>query len=178
MATPQEQFLDLYRTSLEGMVSLTRATLDEAERLRTRQLQSIREALDENAALSREIAGAQTPEDLFNAQTKFANHQFEVALGYWGKLLEAANHTQLEAMKRVEQHSSLFQERLGTMLDSAPPGSEPMVAAMKSFLQAARAAYGIGAQATQQAAKLTEAQFVTATAGIRDAVAQARKKSA
>jgi len=53
-----------------------------------------------------------------------------------------------------------------------------MVSAMKSFLQAARAAYGIGAQATEQAAKMTEAQFVTATAGIREAVANARKKSA
>jgi len=178
MATPQEQFLDLYRTSLEGMVSMTRATLDEAERLRTKQLEAIREALDENAALSREIAGAGTPEDLFNAQTKFANHQFEVALGYWGKLFEAANHTQLEAMKRMEEQSALFHDRCAALLDGAPPGAEPMVAAMKSFLQAARAAYGIGAQATEQAAKLTEAQFVTATAGIREAVAQARKKSA
>ncbi|MGH8705695.1 MAG: phasin family protein [Burkholderiales bacterium] len=178
MATPQEQFIDFYRSSLEGMVSMARATLDEAERLRTRQLEAIRDALSVNSALSREIAGAGSAEELFAAQAKFANHQIEVALGYWGKLFEAANHTQLEAMKRIEEQSSQFNDRVSSILDNAPAGAEPFVAAMKSFLQASRAAYGISAQATEQAAKLTEAQFVTATAGIREAVANARKKTA
>ncbi len=178
MPTPQEQFLDIYRVNLEAMVTMARTTLDEAERLRARQLEAIREALSVNTGLSREIAGATSAEELFAAQTKFANHQVEIALGYWGKMFEAASHTQREAMKRVEEQSAQFNERFGAMLDAAPAGSEPMVSAMRSFLQAARAAYGIGAQATEQAAKLTEAQFVTATAGIREAVASARKKTA
>ena len=178
MPTPQEQFVEFCRMNLEAMVGMARATLDEAERLRTKQLDAIREALAENAALSREIAGATSAEEIFAAQTKFANHQIEAALGYWGKLFEAANHTQLEAMRRVETQAAQFNDRVSAMFDGAPPGTEPMVAAMKTFLQAARAAYGIGAQATEQAAKMTEAQIVTATAGIREAVASARKQSA
>jgi phasin family protein len=178
MAAPQEEFLDLFRTSLEGMVTMTRATLDEAERLRSRQLEAIQDALAQNANLSREIAGASSAEELFAVQTKFASHQIEVSLGYWGKLFAAASHTQLAAMKQIETQAAQFNDRMSSMMDQAPAGSEPIVAAMKSFLQASRAAYGVGAQATEQAAKLAEAQFETATAGIRDVVANARKKSA
>jgi len=125
MTTPQEQFLDLYRTSLEGMVAMARASLDEAERLRTRQLDAIRQALEENAELSRQIAGAATAEELFSAQSKFANHQIDVALGYWGKLFEAASHTQLQGMKQLEEQAAQFNERVSSMLDNAPAGAEP-----------------------------------------------------
>lgn len=178
MTTPQEQYLDVYRQSLEDMVAMARSALDEAERLRAKQIEAIRAALAENAALSREVANATSAEELYAAQSRFASHQVEVALGYWGKLFEAASHTQLAAMKRVEAQATQFNDRIGSMLAGAPAGSEPLVGAMNSFLQAARAVYGLGAQATEQAAKLTEAQIVTATAGIRDAVAGARKKSA
>jgi phasin family protein len=178
MTTPQEQFVDLYRNSLEGMVAMARATLDEAERLRTRQLEAIRAALEENAELSRQAANAATADELFAVQSRFANHQIDIALGYWGKLFEAASHTQLQGMKQLEEQAAQFNDRVSSLLDNAPAGAEPMVNAMRAFLQAARAAYGISTQATEQAAKMTEAQFVTATAGIREAVANARKKSA
>lgn len=178
MADPQAQFLDFYRSSLELTLNMTRSALDEAERLRTRQLESIRAALEQNAELAREVAGASSAEQLLGAQAKFASHQLEVALGYWGKLFEAANRTQLQAMKCCEEQSASFNLRLGGMLEGAPAGSEPIVGAMKSFLQAAQAAYGLGAQATEQAAKLTEAQFVTASAGIKEAMAAARQQAA
>jgi phasin family protein len=178
MADPQAQFLDFYRSSLESMINTARGSLDEAERLRTQQLEAIREALAQNAELAREISGAASAEELMGAQAKFANHQLEVALGYWGKLFEAANRSQLQAMKSCEEQSASFNQRVAGMLEGAPAGSEPMVGAMKTFMQAAQAAYGFGAQATEQAAKLTEAQFVTASAGIREAVASAREKTA
>lgn len=178
MATPQEQYLDVYRQTLEGMVAMARSALDEAERLRSKQIEAIREALAENAALSREIANATSPEQLYAAQSRFAGHQMEVALGYWGRLVEAASHSQLDVMKRIEAQAAQFNDRIGPLLAGAPAGCEPLVGAMNAFLQAARAVYGLGAQATEQAAKLTEAQIVTATAGIRDAVGGTKKKTA
>jgi phasin family protein len=178
MAESQKDFVDLFRSNLEGMVTMMRATLDEAERLRTQQLEAIQSALAQNAELGREIAGAGTAEELFALQTKFASHQVDVALGYWSKLFAAASHTQFAAMKQFETQAAQFNDSVASMMDQAPAGSEPIVAAMKSFLQAGRAACGIGAQATEQAAKLAEAQFETATAGIRDVVANARKRSA
>ena len=178
MLNAPEQFLSLYRANLEGMVQMARSALEEAERLRSRQLDSIRDAVAENSALAGEIAGAKSVEELLAAQTRFANHQLDVAIGYWSKMFEAASRSQLEAIKRVEAQAGKLNEGISSMLDSAPAGSEPLVAAMRSMLQAAHAAYGFGAQATEQAAKLTEAQLETATAGIREAVAAARKKTA
>jgi hypothetical protein len=42
MPSPQDNFLDLYRSGLESMLAMTRATLDESERLRNRQLEDPR----------------------------------------------------------------------------------------------------------------------------------------
>ena len=178
MTATQEQFFDLYRAGLENMVAMARTTLDEAERLRAKQLESIRDALAENADLGRAIASAASAEELYAAQGKFVTHQIDVALGYWGKLFETASRTQLEAMKRLGDQASQFNQRLETVLGETPAGAEPLVAAMKALMETARAAYGVGAQATEQAVKLTEAQFTTATAGIRQAVTGTEKKSA
>jgi phasin family protein len=175
MATPQEQYLDVYRQGLEGAVAMARSALDEAERLRLGQVEAIRTALAENAELARQIAGATSVEELFAAQQRFASHQVEVAFGYWSKLFEAASHAQLDAIKRIEAQSAQFGERFASLASGAPPGSEPLLGAMTSFLQAARTLYGIGAQASEQAAKLAEAQIGTASAGIRDALAAAKK---
>lgn len=178
MTSPQEQFVALYRGNLESMISMTRSVLDEAERLRTRQLEAIRAALAESEELARQIAEAQTVEQLFAVQARIANHQVDVALGYWVRLFEAASHAQARGMRQLEEQAGQFTERACAMLDGAPAGAEPMVNTMKAFLQAARAACGIGAQATEQAARMTEAQIVTATAGIREAVANASRKIA
>jgi len=178
MPAPQNDFLDLYRAGLAEMLAMTRASLDEFEQLRSGQLEAIREALAENAQLTGEVAGAQDMQRLLAIQARFANHQMEVALGYWGRLCEAASHTQLDAMRRLEAQATKFNQRATSMLDAAPAGAEPMVSAMRAFLEAAQTACGLGAQATEQAAKATEAQFETATAGIRSALADARKRSA
>jgi phasin family protein len=178
MATAQQQYLDVYRQGLEDAVAMARTALDEAERLRLKQVEAIRAALAENAELGRQIANANSTEELFAAQTRFASHQVEVAFGYWGKLFEAASHAQLEAIRRIDQQAAQFHERFAALAADAPAGSEPFFGAMTSFLQAARTLYGIGAQASEQAAKLAEAQLGTATAGIRDALAGAAKKTA
>lgn len=178
MFNPPEQFLDFYRKNLEAMAKMARAALDEAEQLRTRQLEAIRAAVAENADCCRDIAAAKTWEELVAAQNRFGNHQFEVAIGYWSKLFEAARHSQVETMRLVEAQTTQLNDSVSSMLEKAPAGSEAVVTAMRSMLEAARAAYGFGAQATEQAALLTEAQLTTATAGIRDAVSSARKKSA
>jgi len=178
MATRQDDFLDLYRTGLSEMLAMTRSSLDEFEQLRSRQLEAIREALSENAELTGELAGAQDMERLLAIQARFANHQMEVALGYWGRLCEAASHSQLDAMRRLEAQATKFNQRAASLLDTAPAGTEPLVAAMRAFFQTAQTACGMGAQATEQAAKAAEAQFENATAGIRTALADARKRSA
>jgi hypothetical protein len=64
------------------------------------------------------------------------------------------------------------------MLDALPPGAGAMTSAIKSMVQASYAAFGAGAQMSEQAARLAETQIATATAGIREAAARASQKIA
>jgi len=173
-----EQFLSLYRAQLESLAAATRATLEIAERLRTRQLEATRQAATENAECCREITAAKTPEELFAAQARLVNHQLDVSLGYWARLAEAGRQAQVEAAHQLDAQTTRLFDGLNSLLDAAPAGSEPVANAMRALLQAARAACGFGAQAAEQAARLTETQIETATAGIREAIANARRKTA
>ena len=178
MSNPQEQFLTAYRAGLEGLVNLAGTMLGEAERLRTSQLEAIRAAMGEHAELSKAVCSANTLNDLLAAQARFANHQIEIVLGFWNRHFEAASHGQREALRRIEEQAAQMNEEFGKMVESLPPGAEPMAAAIKSLMQAGYAAFGMGAQVSEQAARLTESQIATATAGIREAAASAGQKTA
>lgn len=178
MATQQQQFLDAYRIGLESIVGLAGTMLDEAERLRTRQLEAIRKAISEHAELAKGIASATSLNELIAAQTRFANQQFEIALGFWGRQFEAAGHGQREALRQAEEQASKVSQEVGRILDALPPGAAAMSAALKSMVQAGYAAFGAGAQISEQAARLAETQIATATAGIREAADRARQKIA
>jgi phasin family protein len=178
MATQQEQFLDAYRVGLESIVGLAGTMLGEAERLRTRQLEAIRKALGDQAELANSIASAATLNDLVAAQARFANQQFEIALGFWSRQFEAAGHGQREALRHAEEQASKVSEEVARILDTLPPGAGAMSAALKSLVQAGYAALGAGAQMSEQAARLAETQIATATAGIREAAERARQKIA
>jgi phasin family protein len=178
MATQQEQFLDTYRAGLESIVGLAGTWLGEAERLRTRQLEAIRKALGEHAELAKDIASAATLNEVVAAQARFANHQFEIALGFWSRQFEAAGHGQREALRQAEDHASKMGQEIGRMFDALPPGAGAMSSAIQSMVQASYAALGASAQMSEQAARLAESQIATATAGIREAAERATRKIA
>lgn len=178
MATQQEQFLDTYRAGLESIVGLAGTLLGEAERLRTRQLEAIHKALGEHAELTKGVASAATLNELVAAQARFANHQFEIALGFWSRQFEAVGHWQREALRQAEEQAAKVSPEIGRMLDTLPPGAGAMNSAIKSMVQAGYAALGAGAQMSEQAARIAETQIATATAGVREAAERASRKIA
>ena len=109
MATQQEQFLDAYRVGLESMIGFAGTVLNEAERLRTRQLEAIRKALGEHAELAKGVASATTLNDLVAAHTRFANQQWELALGFWSRQFEAAGAA-LGGSAQISQHAARMAE--------------------------------------------------------------------
>jgi len=178
MATQQEHFVDTYRAGLESLVGLAGTLLGEAERLRTRQLEAIRKALGEHAELTQGIASASTLNELVAAQARFANHQFEIALGFWSRQFEAVGHWQREALRQAEEQATKVTPEIGRMLETLPPGAGAMSSAIRSMVQAGYAALGASAQMSEQAARIAETQIATATAGIREAAERASRKTA
>lgn len=178
MASQQEQFLDTYRTGLESLIGLAGTMLGETERLRTRQLEAIRQAIAEHGELAKGVASASTLNDLVAAQARFANHQFEIALGFWSRQFEAIGHGQREALRQAEEHASKVGREISRVADALPPGAGALGSAIKTMVEAGYAALGAGAQMSQQAARLAQTQIATATAGIREAAERASRKTA
>ena len=176
MATQQEQFLETYRAGLESFVGIAGALLGEAERLRTRQLEAIRKAIGEHAELTKGIASASTLNELMAAQARFANQQFEIALGFWSRQFEAIGNGQRETLRQAEAHAAKMNQEIGRLADV--PGAGALSSAIKSMVQAGYAALGAGAQMSEQAARLAETQIATATAGVREAAERASRKIA
>ena len=176
MATQQEQFLETYRAGLESVAGIAGAFLGEAERLRTRQLEAIRKAIGEHAELTKGLASASTLNELMAAQARFANQQFEVALGFWSRQLEAIGNGQREALRQAEAHAAKMSQEIGRFADV--PGAGALSSAFQSMVQAGYAALGAGAQMSEQAARLAETQIATASAGVREAAERASRKIA
>jgi phasin family protein len=175
VATQQEQFLETYRAGVESFVGIAGALLGEAERLRTRQLEAIRKAIGEHAELTQTIASASTLNELMAAQARFANQQFEIALGFWSRQFEAIGNGQRETLRQAEAHAAKLSQ-VGGIADM--PGAGAFSSAIKSMVQASYAALGAGAQISEQAARLAETQIATATAGVREAAERASRKIA
>ena len=176
MATQQEQFLETYRAGLESFVGIAGALLGEAERLRTRQLEAIHKAIGEHAELTKGITSASTLNELMAAQARFANQQFEIALGFWSRQFEAIGNGQRETLRQAEAHAAKMSQQLDGLADM--PGAGAFSSAIKSMVQASYAALGAGAQISEQAARLAETQIATATAGVREAAERASRKIA
>ena len=178
MTTPQEQFLDFYRAGLKATVEMMRASLEGAERLRSQQLAAVSSALAANTTLAAEISGANSVEQLMALQTKLAGVQAEAVMGYWSSIGQAAVENQAEMSKQVQAQVGQIGDSFRDSLKAVPGGSQPMLQAFQSLVDATSSAYAVTARATEEAAKLAAAQIATANAGIRQAVADEGRKTA
>jgi phasin family protein len=102
MNLPQAEFLDLYKAGLKGAVDVMKASLESAERLQQQQLSAIRGALELHVNSVNDLSNAKSIDELLALQQKMASSQFERAMGYWGKLCQAAGQNQTAAIGQVQ----------------------------------------------------------------------------
>ena len=178
MTNPQEQFLDFYRTGLKATLEMMRVSLEGAERLRSQQLAAVNGALAANTKLAAEISSANSVEQLMALQTKLAGVQAETVMGYWSSLGQAAVENQAEMGKRLQTQVAQIGDTFRDSLKAVPGGSQPVLQAFQSLVDATSSAYAVTARATEEAAKLAAAQIATANAGIRQAFADEERKTA
>ncbi len=83
MIQPQTQILDFYRASMRTAADIAKASLENAEKLQNRQLQIVRNALEENAKSASDLAQAKSLDEMMALQTRLANAQMERMMDYW-----------------------------------------------------------------------------------------------
>jgi hypothetical protein len=95
---------------------------------------------------------------------------WEKAQAYAKSVYEVATTTQAEITSLLEEQLGELNKNVAGVLDgalkNAPPGSEGAVAAVKSIIQSASAAYESALKATKQMASIAESSAQAATTAV------------
>ena len=156
-----EQVNDLNNTTLLTATRLSKLSLDSAERMLALQIGFAKSAIGDATRTARASTGTQDVQQLLALRTKAA----EAAMGQWMEysrgLYEIASDAQAELSRLAEERLATVQRTITETVDqaakSAPAGSDIAVAAMKSSLAAATAAFDSFAKASRHAASFTDA---------------------
>lgn len=156
-----EQFPELNKDSLEHTLRFARITMDSAERLVKLQLETAKQAIEENAKNSKALSEVKDLQEVAALRTKLAEGGVEKALSYSREVYELASQAQAELAEFFEESFSAYTKGLMSAIEktskSAPAGSNLAVAALKSTLAATQAAVDSMSKAAKQVAELADA---------------------
>jgi len=111
---PQTQMLDIYRASMRTAADLAKTSLENAEKLQNRQLQIVRNALEENAKSASDLAQVKSLDEMMALQTRLASSQMERMIDFWSGLWRTAGDSQMamigQLQGQVEQMRDRFRE--------------------------------------------------------------------
>lgn len=161
---------DMSRASVELASKLAKISFDSAERALAVQIEYAKGALEQANLNAKAVAGAKDVESLLALRTRIAENALENLMGYSRSLYEVASDTQSRYSKLAEDRVSELQSALARTVEeaakSAPAGGDVAVAAMKSQLAAATAAYDTLTKAAKGMASFADAG-VAASRGSR-----------
>jgi len=135
-----DQLYELYRAGLQSTIDVMDTYLCGAERLRTQQIQAIKDNLADHVETVKEIKSADNMETLHAIQTDLAWRQLEKAVAYWNSVCSTANQNQMDIVRQSEMKALEFTDCVCKSLEDAPAGSEPFLSALK-FMNDARTAF-------------------------------------
>jgi phasin family protein len=114
---PQTQVLDLYRASMKTAADITKASLENAEKLQNRQLQIVRNALEENAKSASELSQVKSLDEMMALQTRLAGAQFERVIDFWSGLWRTAGDSQMAMIGQLQTQVEQMRERFRETYD-------------------------------------------------------------
>lgn len=180
-----EQFASANKSTVDTLTSLAATAFGQVERLSALNLNTARSVFDDSVAATRSVMDAKDPKDLATLQSTLAQPNLDKAVAYGRSVYEIVSEGQQEVTKLFEAKVAELNKTVTDAIDeaakSAPAGSEPVFAAVKSALGATNAVYDNVSKATKQAAKqateIAETNVDAATEATEKA-AVAVKKSA
>ena len=147
----------------EALLGLAQIQLDAFEQLSTLTLNAGREALAESVAHTRKLLNARDMQELMRLNAAAAQPSLEKALDYSRSVYGIATHSQAEMARALETQAGAISEAAANFLESmssgAPAGSDVVVAAMKSALEATGTAYENLSRMSRQASGIAEANL-------------------
>ena len=176
----REQFASANQATVETLTTLVNQTFSQVERLAALNLNTVRSVLEDSVAATRAVLAAKNPQDLAALQTTLTQPMLDKAVAYGRSVYEIATEGQQEFTRlfetQVAEWNKLFTAALDKAAKSAPAGSGPVFAAVKSALGAANTAYDNISKAAKQVTEAAEANIAAATKAT--VTAASAKKSA
>jgi len=163
-----EQLNEFNSNAVLAAARLSKLSLDSTERLLALQMSFAKSALGDATRNARAAAGTQDAQQLLALRAKAAEEAMSQWLEYSRGLYEVASEAQAELTRLAEERMAALQRTVTDSVEqatrSAPAGSDVAVAAMKSSLAAATAAFDSFTKAARHAASFTDAGVKAATA--------------
>jgi phasin family protein len=173
-----EQLVALNKSQLEAALRFGEITSDTLEKLADLQLRTAKTAFADGVKTAKQLGAVKDASEFAAVGGALSQPTWEKAQAYAKGVYEVAATTQAEISSLLEhQLGEVSRSVLGVLdgaLKNAPAGSEGAVAAVKSVVQSASAAYESMLKATKQMVAIAESNAATAAAH----VAAPRKKAA
>lgn len=158
-----EQLLALNKANLEIAMRFAGVALEGAERMMDLQMKAARTAFADSIESARTLAAVKDLQQFTALKDNLAQPGIEKATAYAKSVYDVAASTQAELGKLVEAQVADFNKQVVSALDkmvkNAPAGSEAGVAAVKSAITAANAAYDNVTKVAKQFAEATQSNF-------------------
>jgi len=167
-------------SQLAFLTSLTNKTLENVEKMMHLNINVVRTAVGESAAMAKQCIAAKDTQEFLSLAAAQAQPAVERVLSYSGNLASIAVDTQVEISKAADIRVSDATRRLMEFVEDAakraPTGSVGTIAIMRSAIDNANAGYAQFSKTTKQAVEALEANFNTAVKQMAPA-AQAPSKT-
>jgi phasin family protein len=108
----QTYFLELYRAGLRAASDITKASLENTQRLHSQQVEALREAVESNVQSARQLSEAKSLGDMIGLQVKLAAQQAEQAAELWTRTWRTASETQVALLGQVQSQVGELSERV------------------------------------------------------------------
>jgi phasin family protein len=162
-----EQLIALNKTNVDAAVRLANVALKSVEKLVGLQMETAKAAFADSANSVRALAEAKDAQDLVALRDRILQPTLEKASVYARNVYDVAASTQSELNKLIEMQIADINKSVVTALDktvsNAPAGSEFAVAAIRSAVTSANAAFDNMTKVAKQFAEMSEANIAAAT---------------
>lgn len=175
-----EQILAAQKANIETLFGLTQKAFEGVERLVDLNLQATRATVNEAASNTQAMLSAKDAQELLDLQARLMQPLAEKVSAYSRQLFEIASDTSAEFAKAAEDQSAEAQQNFMALFDNAarnaPAGSEPLITAVRSAVNAASGAMDQVQKAVKQATEMTQANVHTLAHQMNTGVKQTAKK--
>ncbi|HEY6863440.1 MAG TPA: phasin family protein [Burkholderiales bacterium] len=167
MAHAPETLSGWQRAAIDTTIACAQTALAGAEQLLRLNIDAARRALEQHAQAVRALLGTSDPAELMRLRSRLAQQTMEQAASYAQEVYELVRETQAQLAQHAEQQLSGLNDDLARRADeSATPGAEVAVAAVRSSIAASAAVMENLNRATQQFADLSQATIRAAATNL------------